>query len=164
LLLDPRTHDLLDVQPALEGLIIELTENSLLEDTAGLHAAIAKLHALGVRIAIDDMGAGYSGLRQITMVRPTYLKLDCLLIKDIDRDPDRGALVSALIGYATQTGGYLVAEGVETAAELETLEQLGVTLVQGFFLGKPAPPWPSLVLPQTMSEPGVERRGAVAAG
>jgi diguanylate cyclase (GGDEF)-like protein len=164
LLLDPRTHDLLDLEPALDGLIIELTENSLLEDTAGLHAAIAKLHTLGIRIAIDDMGAGYSGLRQITMVRPTYLKLDRSLIKEIDRDPDRGALVSALIGYATQTGGYLVAEGVETAAELETLAQLGVTLVQGFFLGKPAPPWPSVAPPRTTSEPGVERRGAVAAG
>jgi len=163
LLLDQRTHDLLRSQPALDGLIIELTENSLLEDTAGLHAALAKLHALGIKIAIDDMGVGYSGLRQITMVHPTYLKLDRSLIKDIDLDPDRGALVSALIGYASQTGGYLVAEGVETAAELETLVQLGVTLVQGFFLAHPAPPWPAVVSARAKSEPGVKRRGALAA-
>jgi diguanylate cyclase (GGDEF)-like protein len=163
LLLDQRTHDLLALQPALHGLIIELTENSLLEDTAGLQAAIAKLHALGVTIAIDDMGAGYSGLRQITTVHPTYLKLDRSLIKDIDLDPDRGALVSALIGYATQTGGYLVAEGVETVAELETLQQLGVTLVQGFLLARPGPPWPAVASARRLeSEPGAERRGTVA--
>ena len=64
------------------------------------------------------MGAGYSGLRQITTVRPTYLKLDRSLISGIDSDPDRGALVTALLGYARQTGGHLVAEGVETEAEL----------------------------------------------
>jgi len=97
------------------------------------------------------------------MVHPTYLKLDRSLIKDIDLDPDRGALVSALIGYASQTGGYLVAEGVETAAELETLVQLGVTLVQGFFLAHPAPPWPAVVSARAKSEPGVKRRGALAA-
>jgi EAL domain-containing protein (putative c-di-GMP-specific phosphodiesterase class I) len=164
LLLDPRTHELLDLQPSLDRLIIELTENSLLEDTAGLHAAIAKLHALGIRTAIDDMGAGYSGLRQIATVHPTYLKLDRSLITDIDRDPDRGALVSAMIAYAKQTGGYLVGEGVETAAELETLQQLGVTLVQGFFLGRPAPPWADIAAPSPASEAGFARPGAVTAG
>jgi diguanylate cyclase (GGDEF)-like protein len=121
LLLDPRTHELLGRQPSLNGLIIELTENSLLEDTAGLHAEIAKLDALGIGIAIDDMGAGYSGLRQIAMVHPKYLKIDRSLITDIDRDPNRAALVSAMMGYAHQTGGFVVAEGVDTTAELETL-------------------------------------------
>jgi diguanylate cyclase (GGDEF)-like protein len=164
LLLDARTHSLLELQPSLDGLIIELTENCLLEDTPGLHAAIAKLRARGIRIAIDDMGVGYSGLRQITMVRPTYLKLDRTLIAGIDRDPDRGALVSALIGYATQTGGYLVAEGVETTAELETLRQLGVTLVQGYFLGRPAPPWPMVAAVSTAaSRPDLTRAVAVSA-
>jgi diguanylate cyclase (GGDEF)-like protein len=163
LLLDPRTHELLDLQPSLDGLIIELTENSLLEDTAGLHAAIAKLEALGILIAIDDMGAGYSGLRQIATVHPTYLKLDRSLIVDIDCDPDRGALISAMIGYAKQTGGYLVAEGVETAAELETLEQLGVRLVQGFFLGRPAPPWADLAAPGPASDAGFTPPRAVTA-
>ena len=67
------------------------------------------------------MGAGYSGLRQITTLRPSYLKLDRSLISGIDSDPDRGALVAAMLGYARQTGGHLVAEGVETEAELETL-------------------------------------------
>jgi diguanylate cyclase (GGDEF)-like protein len=144
LLLDSRTHALLAVQPGLEGLILELTENSLLENTAGTHAEISRLLAAGVQFAVDDMGAGYSGLRQITTVRPTYLKLDRSLISGIDTDPDRGALVSAMLGYARQTGGQLVAEGVETEAELETLIQLGVELVQGFYLARPGWPWPAV--------------------
>jgi EAL domain-containing protein (putative c-di-GMP-specific phosphodiesterase class I) len=126
----------------LGGLILELTENSLLEDTPGLHAEISRLLALGVRFAVDDMGAGYSGLRQITTLRPTYLKLDRSLISGIDTDPDRGALVSAMLGYARQTNGHLVAEGVETEAELETLRALGVELVQGYYLARPGWPWP----------------------
>ncbi len=144
LLLDPRTHALLSEPDSLDGLILELTENSLLEDTPGLHAQISGLLRLGVRFAVDDMGAGYSGLRQITTVRPSYLKLDRTLICAIDRDPDRGALVSALLSYARQTGGHLVAEGVETLAELNTLTQLGVELVQGFYLARPGWPWPVL--------------------
>ena len=84
-------------------------------------AEIERLIGEGLNFAVDDMGAGYSGLRQITTVRPTYLKLDRSLISGIDADPDRGALVSAMLGYVRQTGGHLIAEGVETEAELETL-------------------------------------------
>jgi diguanylate cyclase (GGDEF)-like protein len=142
LLLDPRTQALLDGLPTLTGLILEVTENSLLDDSPRIQAAISELLSRGVHLAVDDMGAGYSGLRQIATVHPTYLKLDRSLIQGIDGDPDRGALISALSGYAKQTGGYLVAEGVETAAELQTLTGLGVPLVQGFHLCRPGPPWP----------------------
>lgn len=144
LLLDERTSDLLSGQVTLDGLILELTENSLLEDTPGLHARISDLISRGVRFAVDDMGARYSGLRQVTTVRPSYLKLDRSLISSIDCDPDRGALVSAMLSYARQTGGHLVAEGVETEAELETLTQLGVQLVQGYHLARPGWPWPEI--------------------
>jgi diguanylate cyclase (GGDEF)-like protein len=144
LLLDRRTSELLDATGGLSGLILELTENSLLEDTPGLHAEISRLLALGVRFAVDDMGVGYSGLRQITTLRPSYLKLDRSLISGIDADPDRGALVTAMLGYAHQTNGHLVAEGVETEAELETLRVLGVDLVQGYYLARPGWPWPEV--------------------
>lgn len=142
LLLDRRTQALLDAQPTLSGLIVEVTENSLLEATADLHAEITGLLAREVRFAVDDIGAGYSGLRQMTTLRPSYLKLDRSLIRDIDSDSHRAALITALLGYARQTGGHLVAEGVETAAELATLTELGVPLVQGFYLGGPDVPWP----------------------
>ena len=144
LLLDRRTSQVLAGTGALDGLILELTENSLLEDTPGLHAEISRLLAQGVRFAVDDMGAGYSGLRQITTLRPSYLKLDRSLISGIDADPDRGALVTAMLGYARQTNGHLVAEGVETEAELETLRLLGVDLVQGYYLARPGWPWPEV--------------------
>ena len=91
---------------------------------AGAHRRdLAPVSATGINFAVDDMGAGYSGLRQITTVRPSYLKLDRSLISGIDTDPDRGALVSAMLGYVRQTGGHLVAEGVETEAELDTLHR-----------------------------------------
>jgi diguanylate cyclase (GGDEF)-like protein len=144
LLLDRRTAELLDATGGLGGLILELTENSLLEDTPALHAEISRLLALGVRFAVDDMGAGYSGLRQITTLRPSYLKLDRSLISGIDADPDQGALVTAMLGYARETKGHLVAEGVETEAELETLRVLGVDLVQGYYLARPGWPWPEV--------------------
>jgi diguanylate cyclase (GGDEF)-like protein len=147
LLLDPRTSELLLDVGDLSGLILELTENSLVDDGPRLHTEISRLISLGVRFAVDDMGAGYSGLRQITTVRPSYLKLDRSLISGIDTDPGRGALVTALLGYAERTGGHLVAEGIETEAELETLAALGVDLVQGFLLGRPAPPWPQVTRP-----------------
>jgi diguanylate cyclase (GGDEF)-like protein len=147
LLLDPRTSELLRDTPHLDRLILEITENSLLEDTPGMVAEIERLIGAGVNFAVDDMGAGYSGLRQITAVRPSYLKLDRSLISGIDSDPDRGALVSAMLGYVRQTGGHLIAEGVETEAELDTLRRLGVTLIQGYLLGRPAAPWPGVDVP-----------------
>jgi diguanylate cyclase (GGDEF)-like protein len=147
LLLDPRTSALLRETPHLDRLILEVTENSLLEDTPGVAAEIERLIGEGVNFAVDDMGAGYSGLRQITAVRPNYLKLDRSLISGIDSDPDRGALVSAMLGYVRQTGGHLIAEGVETQAELDTLRQLGVSLIQGYLLGRPAAPWPAVTAP-----------------
>lgn len=107
-------------------------------------AALAPLLARGVRFAVDDMGAGYSGLRQITALHPTYLKLDRSLVRAIDSDPDRAALVRAFAGYAQHAGALLVAEGVETAEELATVRAAGVTLIQGYYFGRPAPPWPGV--------------------
>lgn len=144
LLLDPRMKQVLCAQPSLDGLVLELTENSLVEDSAELHAAVTELLDAGVQLAIDDMGAGYSGLRQITTIHARYLKLDRSMITHVDRDPGRCALITALLGYARQTDALLVAEGVETAAELATLKRLGVPLVQGFYLARPAAPWPEI--------------------
>jgi EAL domain-containing protein (putative c-di-GMP-specific phosphodiesterase class I) len=128
----------------LSGLIIEITEETLVRSDMELLNAIAPLRARGARLAVDDMGAGYSGLRQITTVLPSYLKLDRSLVTDIDSDPDRAALVGALAGYSKQVGSLLVAEGVETEAELEAVRRLGVPLVQGYYFSRPAAPWPEI--------------------
>jgi diguanylate cyclase (GGDEF)-like protein len=145
-LLDRRTLRILERPGDLSGLIIEVTEEALVQSEAQLHTAIAPLRARGARLAVDDMGAGYSGLRQITTVQPSYLKLDRSLVSGIDGDGDRAALVEALVGYAEHVGSLLVAEGIESAAELCTLLELGVPLAQGFYLGRPAVPWPMVEL------------------
>jgi diguanylate cyclase (GGDEF)-like protein len=145
-LMDERTLQLLEQPRDLSGLIIEVTEEALVQSEAQLDTAIAPLRARGARLAVDDMGAGYSGLRQITTVQPSYLKLDRSLVSEIDRDGDRAALVQALVGYAEHVGSLLVAEGIEREAELHTLLRLGVPLAQGFYLGRPAAPWPEVAV------------------
>jgi len=140
-LMDPRAQELLAAIEDPSGLIVEITEEAVVYANADLERALAPLLARGVRLAIDDMGAGYSGLRQITALRPTYLKLDRSLITGIDADVHRAALVEALVGYANRTAGMLVAEGVETEAELRTVAELGVPLVQGWFYGRAEAPW-----------------------
>jgi diguanylate cyclase (GGDEF)-like protein len=144
LLLDSRVGAQLDAVPTLAGLIIELTENNVILDSDGLRSEITRLRARGARFAVDDVGAGYSGLRQISVLHPDYLKLDRSLVTGVDDDGDRRALISAMVGWVGQTGGYLVAEGVETAAELEALAALGVGLVQGYYLAQPGWPWPEV--------------------
>ncbi|MCW3017854.1 MAG: diguanylate cyclase, partial [Solirubrobacterales bacterium] len=84
----------------LQGLIVEITEETLVHSDTQLAGAIAPLRARGARLAVDDMGAGYSGLRQITTVHPSYLKLDRSLVSGIDSDDERAALVQALAGYS----------------------------------------------------------------
>jgi diguanylate cyclase (GGDEF)-like protein len=144
-LLDRRTLRILDQPGDLSGLIIEVTEEALVQSDAQLSAAMAPLRARGARLAVDDVGAGYSGLRQLTTVHPSYLKLDRSLVSGIDHDAERAALVGALVGYAERVGSLLVAEGIENEAELLALRELGAPLAQGFYLGRPGKPWPGVV-------------------
>jgi EAL domain-containing protein (putative c-di-GMP-specific phosphodiesterase class I) len=146
-LLDPLTQAMLEQAAGeqadgLSGLIVEITEETLAQGDMDLLATFAPLRARGASLAVDDMGAGYSGLRQITSVLPRYLKLDRSLVSGIDADDERAALVGALAGYSRQVNCLLVAEGVETEAELEVVRNLGAPLVQGYLLARPAPPWP----------------------
>jgi EAL domain-containing protein (putative c-di-GMP-specific phosphodiesterase class I) len=143
-LLDPLTLAMLDEHRDLRGLIIEITEETLVQTDTQLRTVIAPLQERGACLAVDDMGAGYSGLRQITTVHPSYLKLDRSLISGIDHDQDRAALVGALVGYSNQVSSLLVAEGIEHSAELRLLGELGVPLAQGFYTGRPGRPWPDI--------------------
>jgi diguanylate cyclase (GGDEF)-like protein len=141
-LLDRRTLRMLDRPSDLTGLIIEVTEEALVQSDAQFRAAMTPLRERGALLAVDDVGAGYSGLRQLTTVHPSYLKLDRSLVSGIDTDEERAALVSALVGYAERVDCLLVAEGIECAAELQTLRELGAPLAQGFYFARPAAPWP----------------------
>jgi diguanylate cyclase (GGDEF)-like protein len=156
---DRETLRMLERTRDLDGLIIEVTEEALVHNEAQLDAVLAPLRERGVQMAVDDMGAGYSGLSQIMAVHPRYLKLDRSLIAGIDTDHERSALVAALAGYAERVGSLLVAEGMETEAELLRLIELGVPLAQGFYLGRPGRPWPRLRTPVPVQLDGAERPG-----
>jgi EAL domain-containing protein (putative c-di-GMP-specific phosphodiesterase class I) len=123
----------------LSRVVLEVTEHDYIEDYPELLAALAPLRALGLRVAIDDAGAGYASLRHVLHIQPELIKLDISLTRGIDSDPKRRALASALIAFARETQARIVAEGVETEAELRTLKQLGAGCAQGYFLARPMP-------------------------
>jgi EAL domain-containing protein (putative c-di-GMP-specific phosphodiesterase class I) len=122
-----------------ERIVLEITEHASIADYAALLRKLEPLRRRGLRLAVDDAGAGYASLRHILSLRPDLIKLDTSLTRDIDTDPARRALASALIAFAGATGSQIVAEGVETASELSTLRALGVQKAQGYFLGRPIP-------------------------
>jgi len=120
-------------------LVLELTEHVAVDDYAAIQARLAPLRERGARVAVDDMGAGFSSLRHILSLRPEIIKLDCSLTQGIDHDPARRALAASLVSFAKDVGASLIAEGVETAGELETLDRLGAHWVQGFHIAMPEP-------------------------
>lgn len=130
--------DLMNELPSGQ-IVIEITEHTDVKNYEDLVRALQPLRQRGIKLAIDDAGAGYSSLRHILHLRPDYIKLDMDLIRHIDIDPARRALATALIGFARDTGSIIIAEGVETASEFATLQSLGVEQVQGYFLGRPMP-------------------------
>jgi EAL domain-containing protein (putative c-di-GMP-specific phosphodiesterase class I) len=135
--LSGRLQPLLDAVPAAR-LVVEVTEHSEVADYAALHTALAPLRGRA-RIAIDDVGAGYSGLRHIVDMKPDLLKLDMGLTRDIDRDEARHALAQALVAFAGRIGAEIVAEGIETPEEAATLKALGVRYGQGWHFSRPMP-------------------------
>ena len=135
-LLDGRLHELLEAVE-LKRIVLEITEHDYIEDYPALLSALAPLRARGLRVAIDDAGAGYASLRHVLHIQPELIKLDISLTRNVDTDPKRRALASALIAFARETEARIVAEGVETAEQLRTLRQLGVGSVQGYFLARP---------------------------
>lgn len=138
-LLDERFHALL-AEVTGSRLVVEITENATVDDYRTLAEALKPLRDRGFRLAVDDAGAGYSSMQHILQLRPDFIKLDMSLTRDIDRDPARRALAAALIGFAHDVGSRIVAEGVETAEELGTLQSLGADAVQGYLIGRPRPP------------------------
>jgi EAL domain-containing protein (putative c-di-GMP-specific phosphodiesterase class I) len=119
-------------------LVVEITEHEPVEAYDELAASLQPLRDLGVRIAIDDAGAGYASLRHTLAVSPDIVKVDISLTRSIDLDRGRRALASALISFADEMDMTIIAEGIETEAELTTLADLGVRYGQGYHLAEPA--------------------------
>ena len=130
----------------------------MIDDYAALRLELVGLGP-NVRLAVDDAGAGYASLRHILELAPSFVKLDIGLIRGIDADPARQALIAGMGYFAVKRNLRLIAEGIETAAELKALRQLGINYGQGFLLGRPqdgrgSEPWPTrIALPASKSAP-----------
>ncbi|MEZ0166071.1 EAL domain-containing protein [Kineococcus sp. LSe6-4] len=122
-----------------ERIVVEITEHSAVADYATLLRTLEPLRRNGLRIAVDDTGAGYASLSHVLAVLPDFIKLDISLVRSIDADTSRRALTAGLVTFAQATGAGIIAEGIETAAELAVLRDLGVGLGQGYHLARPAP-------------------------
>lgn len=121
-----------------KNIVIELTERASINDYRGFRQALEHYKEQGYNIAIDDTGAGYSGLQTIVSISYDYIKIDRSLIQNIDKDPVKQALLEVFIKFARKIDSKVIAEGIETIGELDTLIDLGVDYGQGFIIAKPS--------------------------
>jgi EAL domain-containing protein (putative c-di-GMP-specific phosphodiesterase class I) len=122
-----------------ENLVIEISERESIENFAIFRELRDAYHELGVRIAIDDAGAGYASLQAIMEIAPDYMKADMALVRGIDTDPPRREVVKGLRGVAERIGAEVIAEGIETEEELRVMRELGIRFGQGYIFGPPLP-------------------------
>jgi EAL domain-containing protein (putative c-di-GMP-specific phosphodiesterase class I)/GGDEF domain-containing protein len=119
------------------NLVVELTEHGLTDDQVRLSEAVAPLRRLGCDIALDDLGAGASGLKTWSAVRPEYVKVDRYFVSGIEQDPVRAEILRSVVDMARVIGCRVIAEGVENAEQCMLALELGVDHVQGYLLGRP---------------------------
>ena len=125
---------------------MELDDDSLFAPDAPLsrHAGrVAQLRGLGYRIAVDDLGAGYAGLASFAHLEPEVVKVDMSLIRGVDRSPMKQKLLGSIVRLCQDLGIRMIAEGIETEAERDTLVRLGGDLCQGYLFARPSAPWPA---------------------
>ena len=122
---------------AADRIVLEITEHSSVDDYLVLSERARALRRMGVHLAIDDAGAGFASLRHVLRLEPDLIKLDKSITRGIDKRVRHQSLAAALLTFASGTSASIVAEGIETAAELATLRRLGVPYGQGFYLGRP---------------------------
>ncbi|HEU4672348.1 MAG TPA: EAL domain-containing protein, partial [Candidatus Limnocylindrales bacterium] len=127
--------------------ILELTEREQISDIDRVRAAIDSLRAAGMRVAADDVGAGNAGLRLLSQIQFDVVKIDLSLIQANARREPVSSVLSSLVDLANRWGALTIAEGIETAAQLETVRSIGVDAAQGYFLGRPSP------LPVAVNQP-----------
>ena len=135
-LVTPECRELLEGLP-LDRILLELSEHEQVQDYRALSTALAPLRAQGMRLAIDDVGAGFSSLRHIVVTNPDVIKMDRSIVSGLDTDPVLARLARSLVDFAHSIDVSVVAEGVETAAEHAVLQSLGVDGGQGWLFGRP---------------------------
>lgn len=121
------------------NIIFEITEKTAIIDYQGFRHILDNYISQGYKIAIDDTGAGYSGLKTLAQIRPHFIKVDMDLVRDIDKDSLKQAMMKALYDFSVSTNSQIIAEGIETLGELETLIAIGIPYGQGYFLQRPQP-------------------------
>jgi EAL domain-containing protein (putative c-di-GMP-specific phosphodiesterase class I)/AmiR/NasT family two-component response regulator len=126
-----------DIDPG--RVVLEITEHAKVEDYEALAECLRAVRARGARLAIDDAGAGFASLRHTLLLAPDVIKLDISLTQNIHSDRARRALATALISFASEIEAAIVAEGIETQEQMDTLRSLGVEYGQGYFLARPGP-------------------------
>jgi len=124
--------------------VLEITEKHSTKDFALFHRTLDHYRGEGFKVAVDDVGTGYSGLWSIAEIRPDFIKLDMSLVRGIDANPVKRALIETFLTFSDKVGCKIIAEGIETASELSSLVQMGVHYGQGYFLARPAPVRPEV--------------------
>jgi EAL domain-containing protein (putative c-di-GMP-specific phosphodiesterase class I) len=135
-LLDDRSLELLAAHDP-KRTVLELTEHAAVDDYDLLRHALLDLRTRGLRLAVDDAGAGYASLRHVLSLAPDILKIDASLTSQVERDRGARALTTALISFATEMDQLVIAEGIEREETVDELVTIGVQYGQGFLLGKP---------------------------
>jgi EAL domain-containing protein (putative c-di-GMP-specific phosphodiesterase class I) len=138
-LFDPSTP----LAKVAHDVVLEITERAQLDGIPDNARRIGDLRKLGFRIAVDDIGAGYSGLSSFALLKPDIVKLDMSLVRDIHRDPVKRRLAGLVIELCVDLGIQVIGEGVEVAGERDALVELGCDLLQGYLFGRPGAPFPT---------------------
>jgi EAL domain-containing protein (putative c-di-GMP-specific phosphodiesterase class I) len=137
-LLDEALYDARSALSALAPeIVLEITERSPLEGVPDVRERVRRLRALGFRLAVDDLGSGYSGLSSFASLEPDFVKLDRGLVAGLDREPIRQRLVSSIVSASRDLGITVVAEGIETPAERDYAAAAGCDLLQGYLFRRP---------------------------
>jgi EAL domain-containing protein (putative c-di-GMP-specific phosphodiesterase class I) len=146
LFVNVHTRDLLDEDLYREGapltkiadrVVLEITERAAIDDVADVHAHVTNLRRLGFRIAIDDLGAGYAGLSSFAALEPEIVKLDMSLVRNVHDSPIRQRLIGSMTSLCIDMGMQVIAEGIESTAECDTVRQSGCNLLQGYLFARP---------------------------
>jgi EAL domain-containing protein (putative c-di-GMP-specific phosphodiesterase class I) len=127
-----------------DRVVLEITERATLDKMEDLRSRLEQLRRLGFQIALDDLGSGYAGLSSLTRLEPDIAKIDMSLIRDIDSEPKRRTIVARVREMCGDLGILVVAEGIETPAERDTVVRLGCDKMQGFLFAKPAAGFPAV--------------------
>lgn len=125
-----------------EDIVFEITERHCIKDFTSFHKTLDHYRSQGFRIAVDDAGTGYSGLSTVAALKPDFIKVDMSLVRDVDKDPVRRALMETMVTLAGRIGSEIIAEGIETKGEARALTEIGVHYGQGYYLSRPHFPKP----------------------